>query len=114
MRILECVHFPPQIEQLQTTLQAVSEQKSQLEDDLQRNMEMVRESCLWSNLDLMFWGLSVITLSVMLNSLCSQISIYFSSCMDELFFRPQRPKVLYIHFNSSSKSRIKETLTWKE
>lgn len=34
--------FSPQIEQLQASLQAVSEQKSQLEEDLQRNMEMVR------------------------------------------------------------------------
>lgn len=39
---MECCYFPPQIEQLQATLQTISEQKSQLEGDLQQNMEMVR------------------------------------------------------------------------
>lgn len=39
---MECCYFSPQIEQLQATLQAVSEQKSQLEADLQQNMEKVR------------------------------------------------------------------------
>lgn len=42
LELLACVNFSPQIEQLQATLQDVSAQKSQLEDDLQRNMEMVR------------------------------------------------------------------------
>lgn len=42
LELLACVNFSPQIEQLQATLQDVSTQKSQLEDDLQRNMEMVR------------------------------------------------------------------------
>ena len=46
--IMNCGHFLSQIEKLQANLQAVSEQKSQLEAELQRNIEMVR-GCLWSN-----------------------------------------------------------------
>lgn len=43
---VEC-HFLPQIEKVQATLQAVSEQKIHLEAELQHNIEMVR-GCLWS------------------------------------------------------------------
>lgn len=48
--------FPPQIEQLQTSLQAASDERIRLEEDLQHNREMVRGSkfesqCSSCNLD---------------------------------------------------------------
>lgn len=39
--LVSASHLLPQIEQLQTSLQAACDERSRLEDDLQRNKEMV-------------------------------------------------------------------------